>query len=201
MRIASIIALTLALRIVAQSTSTELDGGANLSTSSTPAESTPLVSSTPTTTIFDPGVSETVTSTSTTVPPTATSPPPIGGGATAACGNGSPSSDISTSSRSTSVTASRTTSYSGTLTSATTQTLVVTSGAVLTLSGGSTTMVTSGFTTTRTGQAGDFATDGAVVQESGTPRPTSNDAIVAHRVTNYGQILAVLSVFNVLVVW
>jgi hypothetical protein len=76
----------------------------------------------------------------------------------------------------------------------------VTSGAVLTLFGGSSTTVTSGFTTTRTGQAGDFATDGAIVQESGIPKPTSNAAVAVYPIKSYGQLLAVLSISNALVV-
>ncbi|CAE6441293.1 unnamed protein product [Rhizoctonia solani] len=82
MRILSILALTLAMRVVAQSASTELDAGSELSTSMISTQSEPSVSDTPTPTISDPGNIETATSTSTTLPPTGTSPPPLGGGAT-----------------------------------------------------------------------------------------------------------------------
>ncbi|CAE6349665.1 unnamed protein product [Rhizoctonia solani] len=81
MRIASIVVLTLALRIFAQSTGTESNNGSNLSTSST-TESDTLVSVAPTTTISEPENSGTTTTTSTTESPTATAPPPVGGGAT-----------------------------------------------------------------------------------------------------------------------
>ncbi|CAE6450882.1 unnamed protein product [Rhizoctonia solani] len=83
MRIASILALTLAMRVVAQSASTTPDVTPELSTRIISTESEPPVSHTPTPTISDPGITETTTSTTTT-PPTSTStaPPPIGGGAT-----------------------------------------------------------------------------------------------------------------------
>ncbi|QRW25556.1 hypothetical protein RhiXN_07505 [Rhizoctonia solani] len=73
MRIASIVVLTLALRIFAQSTGTESNNGSNLSTSST-TESDTLVSVAPTTTISEPENSGTTTTTSTTESPTATAP-------------------------------------------------------------------------------------------------------------------------------
>ncbi|GAB1523408.1 hypothetical protein RhiTH_006556 [Rhizoctonia solani] len=81
MRIVSIVVLTLALQIFAQSTGTESNNGSNLSTSST-TESDTLVSVAPTTTISEPENSGTTTTTSTTESPTATAPPPVGGGAT-----------------------------------------------------------------------------------------------------------------------
>ncbi|CAE6480184.1 hypothetical protein ACGC1H_005296 [Rhizoctonia solani] len=250
MRITSTLTLILAMRVVAQTASTEPDAGSELSTRTISTQSNSLVSDTPTPTISDPGSTEfaTGTSTSTTLPPTGTSPPPIGGGATcvqsclaeaaaqagckssvdvrcicqsgiyistaqscfsnSACDNANSQSAIgdygtvcrngngsNQSSRSVSSTLTRTKSYSGSLASPTTQTFIVTSGAVITLPSGSATTITSGFTTTRTGQAGDFATGGAVVPDPRASNAPSNGAIAARSTGwKYGGILTALGV-------
>ncbi|KEP50487.1 hypothetical protein V565_079110 [Rhizoctonia solani 123E] len=205
MRIISTLTLMFAVRVIAQTASTEPDADSELSTWTISTQSNPLVSDTPTPTISDPEITEITTSTftSTTLPPTGTSPPPIGGGATcvqsclaeAASRAGCKSSVDVPSSRSVSSTLTRTKSYSGSLASSTTQTFIVTSGAVITLPSGSATTITSGFTTTRTGQAGDFATGGAVVPNPGASEAPSNGALVARPTAwKCGGILTALGV-------
>ncbi|KAH7335024.1 hypothetical protein B0J17DRAFT_770535 [Rhizoctonia solani] len=70
---------------------------------------------------------------------------------------------------------SRSRTNSGSLTRITTQTLAFTSGAVVSISRGVASTITSGFTTVRTGQAGDFATGGALVPTSGSDAGSSNN--------------------------
>ncbi|CAE6450854.1 unnamed protein product [Rhizoctonia solani] len=89
-----------------------------------------------------------------------------------ACSATTTPAETSMSTRST----SHTRTNSGSLTSLTTRTIVFTSGAVVSISRGVSSTITSGFTTVRTGQAGDFATDGGSVPTSGTDGGSANNA-------------------------
>ncbi|KAJ1306307.1 hypothetical protein OPQ81_011006 [Rhizoctonia solani] len=91
-----------------------------------------------------------------------------------ACSATTTPSGSSISTRSTQPT-SRTRTNNPSLTSLTTQTLAFTSGEVVSISRGLSSTVTSGFTTVRTGQAGDFATDGGLLPTSGPGAGSNNN--------------------------